>query len=816
MAGLLDLAQRTAQGTTGDPGTAYDVLWAVWNASGLGPAWQAASAAGGARGEAADRDLDAVVALFDAAARFAARLPPGSPWLFLDSLAGQEIPGDTLADRAPDGEAVRILTAHRAKGLEWDVVVVAGVQEGTWPDLRMRSSLLGMDELVDAAAGQQEPGGPGSDAAAAALISKLLDEERRLFYVAVTRARRSLTVTAVGGTDSDERPSRFLAELAGDDIEIEQVTSVGRPWLSLPALTAELRRAAADPGRPWPVRQAAAAQLARLAGSGVRGAHPRQWYALTTLSDPGPVSDGVIRLSPSQVESFTKCGLRWLLEAAAGAGAPDVLRHLGTVIHAAAVLAAHGTDEPGIGERIDEIWHHLDFGSAWYSEKQRELAHQMVTKFLAWHRRNPRELVAVEEDLRVRIGQVEITGRVDRLERDAAGGGVIVDLKTGSSRPADAELDRNPQLGVYQLAMLLGAFERFGLIEPGGAELVQIGKAGLKAEVRVQRQRALGDDANPDWAESLVETVATGHGRAGVRRHRQPGLPGLPGPLVLPGPSRRRPGDPVNYTPAQLARLLGVAEPTAEQAAVIAAPPQPLAVIAGAGSGKSETMAARLVWLVANGLVRPERVLGLTFTRKAAGELGDRVRARLDGLRRAGLRGSQADPALDGEPVVSTYHAYAARLVADHALREAMEPTLRLITPAVAWQLASRVVAGYGGPMDAVTWSPPGVTAAVLMLAGELAEHLRTPAEVTDGGGVAGGAGRAPGPAKLPGAVRKILDCQRTREQLLPMVAGYARAKADREVLDHGDQVALAARIAHRHPEVGGLGTRPLPGRAAR
>jgi DNA helicase-2/ATP-dependent DNA helicase PcrA len=258
----------------------------------------------------------------------------------------------------------------------------------------------------------------------------------------------------------------------------------------------------------------------------------------------------------------------------------------------------------------------------------------------------------------------------------------------------------------------------------------------------------------------------------------------------------------VNYTPAQLARLLGVAEPTAEQAAVIAAPPQPLAVIAGAGSGKSETMAARLVWLVANGLVRPERVLGLTFTRKAAGELGDRVRARLDGLRRVGLRGSQADPALDGEPVVSTYHAYAARLVADHALREAMEPTLRLITPAVAWQLASRVVAGYGGPMDAVTWSPPGVTAAVLMLAGELAEHLRTPAEVTDvGEWLAAQAAARPG--KLPGAVRKILDCQRTREQLLPMVAGYARAKADREVLDHGDQVALAARIAHRHPEVG-------------
>ena len=152
--------------------------------------------------------------------------------------------------------------------------------------------------------------------------------------------------------------------------------------------------------------------------------------------------------------------------------------------------------------------------------------------------------------------------------------------------------------------------------------------------------------------------------------------------------------------------------------------------------------------------------------------------------------------------MVSTYHAYAARLVADHALREALEPTLRLITPAVAWQIAARVVSGYGGPMDAVTWSPPAVTAAVLMLAGELAEHLRSADEVTGvGDWLEEQAAALPG--KLPSAVRKILDCQRAREQLLPMVAGYARAKAGREVIDHGDQVAIAARIAVRHPEVG-------------
>jgi superfamily I DNA/RNA helicase/RecB family exonuclease len=511
VAELLALARQVAAG-----GSAHDVLWAVWDASGLAAQWQQASAAGGSRGAAADADLDAMVALFDAAARFTARLPQGSPRLFLDSLAGQEIAGDTLAQRAPQGDAVAILTAHRAKGLEWDLVVVAGVQEGTWPDVRVRGSLLGMDDLVDSIAadrGLAGTGGPepvAADAAAAALAAKLLDEERRLFYVAITRARRALVVTATGGEDSEERPSRFLAELAGDEVDVQNVTGAGQRWLSLGALTADLRRAAADRNRPGPVRRAAAAQLARMAAAGVRGASPRQWYALTELSGPGPVFDSGVRLSPSQVESFTKCGLRWLLESAAGVNSPSVLRHFGIVIHAAAALAAEGAADGDISKRIDEIWHHLDFGSPWYAAKQRDQAERMVRRFLDWHAGNPRQLVAVEEELRVRVGDVEITGRVDRLERDADGTAVVVDLKTGSSKPRDDELDRNPQLGVYQLAVLLGAFEELGLAEPGGAELVQVGQAGLAARARIQRQRPLTSDPEPGWAQDLVETVAAG------------------------------------------------------------------------------------------------------------------------------------------------------------------------------------------------------------------------------------------------------------------------------------------------------------------
>jgi ATP-dependent DNA helicase UvrD/PcrA len=273
-------------------------------------------------------------------------------------------------------------------------------------------------------------------------------------------------------------------------------------------------------------------------------------------------------------------------------------------------------------------------------------------------------------------------------------------------------------------------------------------------------------------------------------------------------------GQQPRFTPAQLARLLGLAEPTAEQSAVIGAPLAPLAVIAGAGSGKSETIASRLVWLVANGHVRPERVLGLTFTRKAAAELARRVRARLEGLRQVGLAEPVAGPRsalrpevsegadLAGDPVIATYHSYAARLIADHALREALEPTMRLITPAVAWQLAARVVAAYDGPMDAVDWAPVTVTAAVVELSAELAEHLRGPDDV-----LAAGEWLRRRFDELPPGRRTraegVMKSQRVREQLLPLVRAYAEAKAEREVIDYGDQMALAARISMAHPEVG-------------
>lgn len=253
--------------------------------------------------------------------------------------------------------------------------------------------------------------------------------------------------------------------------------------------------------------------------------------------------------------------------------------------------------------------------------------------------------------------------------------------------------------------------------------------------------------------------------------------------------------------PGQLKELLGIPF-TPEQTACITAPPAPQVIVAGAGSGKTTVMAARVVWLVGTGQVAPEQVLGLTFTNKAAGELAERVRKAL-------VRAGVTDPdAIDpdhppGEPRISTYHAFAGQLLTDHGLRIGLEPTARLLADATRFQLAARVLREAPGPYPSLVKTLPALVSDLLALDAELAEHLVRPAKLSaydtellrilDG-------------AKLSNAeLRKAPEAALARGELLDLVGRYRDAKSARDLLDFGDQIALSAELALTRPEVGGI-----------
>ncbi|MBT2386603.1 UvrD-helicase domain-containing protein [Streptomyces sp. ISL-11] len=253
--------------------------------------------------------------------------------------------------------------------------------------------------------------------------------------------------------------------------------------------------------------------------------------------------------------------------------------------------------------------------------------------------------------------------------------------------------------------------------------------------------------------------------------------------------------------PEQLKELLGIPF-TPEQTACITAPPAPQVIVAGAGSGKTTVMAARVVWLVGTGQVAPEQVLGLTFTNKAAGELSERVRKALVEAGVTDPEGPAADPdRAPGEPQISTYHAFAGRLLKEHGLRIGLEPGSRLLADATRYQLAARVLRGSPGPYPSLTRSFGDLVPDLLALDGELAEHLVTAADLRahDTGLLTALEG-----ARLSNAdLRKVPEAARARLELLELVEAYRAAKAERDLLDFGDQIARSAELARTRPEVG-------------
>jgi superfamily I DNA/RNA helicase/RecB family exonuclease len=506
--GPLAVARVLAAGreAAGEPGaTAQTVLWAVWAATGLAERWSAAALTGGPAGLRADRDLDAVLALFRAAETFVDRMPGAPVAAFVDYLASQDLPADSLAASAQGAGAVEALTPPGAAGREWDVVVVAGVQDGVWPDLRLRDSLLGSQALVELIAGRSEDG----RVVGAEARRQVLTDELRAFAVAVSRARRRLLVTAV--EDTEEAPSVFCDLVSPRDDGGEgpdpRRVPVGPP-LDLRGVVAaarsELVRAAALSASGT---QPAAGLLADLSAAGVAEAEPSTWYGVAGVSSEVPLwgAQDTVTVSPSKVETVTTCALRWAFEAAGGTRPDDTHQTLGTLLHSIAQSHPQGslTD---LKKELDRRWPELALPDGWPSLQLRKRAERMVER-LADYLAGSGEPLLVEADFDLQVGRARLRGQVDRVEDAGEGAVTVADLKTGKSAASKDKAAENPQLGAYQLAVDQGALDLPEGTVSKGASLVYVGTETVSASVRNQPALISDPDGN-SWARDTVEGAA--------------------------------------------------------------------------------------------------------------------------------------------------------------------------------------------------------------------------------------------------------------------------------------------------------------------
>lgn len=504
-------------------------LWAIWQTSGLQRRWVAASRGRGAAAAAADQDLDSVVALFEAAGAYVDRLPGATAAGFVEYVVEQELPVRSSAPAA-ERDAVEVISAHAAAGREWSVVAVCGVQENLWPSLRPRGSILGIDELFDLT-------GPNAAAAGGTTVlsrtAPLLAEERRLFLIACGRARDSLLITAVqsAGGDADAVVSRFLNDLpvAPNDPDDRKMPASVTPGtrrrgrlLAEGALVAELRAAVGNPDVPTERRERAARSLARLARAGVPGAHPDEWYGVAEVSTTEPLwqeSDGPVRLSPSTVDMLVVCPLRWLLERNGGSDVGSAPAAIGTLVHDLAEQVADGADPERIRALIDEKWQAIEYDSPWLADRERERVAAMVETFRTWLRATRSELTEVGHEVRVdgvlpadeRSPAIRLTGRIDRLERDALGRPVVIDLKTGKNPITREDAAVHPQLATYQLAVAEGLVPTVPAEQPGGGRLVYLAKSA-KTGATERVQGGLDAEELADWREAVGEAALATRG----------------------------------------------------------------------------------------------------------------------------------------------------------------------------------------------------------------------------------------------------------------------------------------------------------------
>lgn len=460
--------------------TAHELLWEAWDGVDGDRVWGAAAAGTGPAAAQAGRELDAVVELFQAAKRHGERGDGTSAAVFLRGVLDSDVAEDRLQS-VGDADLVQILTPAGALGTEFDTVVVAGVQDGVWPNLRSRGSLL---ETWRLAATDVEGATEAVDRRRA-----LLHDELRLFARACSRARRVLVVTAVD--DDDTGPSALFELLPALSPWAQTAARGAEHPLTLRGLVARHRRTLTEERVGGAARENAAAQLALLADAGVAGAAPDEWFGVRAVTSTAPLRDlsrEDVRVSPSRLDALEECELDWVI-ADLGADAGGTTAGVGTIVHAAMEQAA-GIDEDALWDVVAGRWSELDFESAWRDRAEQARARELVRRLSLYLRRfeaSGGALIGAEPHFEVSIplddapppaegeqphGAV-LSGYIDRVERTAGGEVVIVDLKTGKREPqTDAKVADNPQLAAYQLALEDGAIPAAAGLTSGGAKLL--------------------------------------------------------------------------------------------------------------------------------------------------------------------------------------------------------------------------------------------------------------------------------------------------------------------------------------------------------
>jgi ATP-dependent exoDNAse (exonuclease V) beta subunit len=483
-------------------GDISDLLWTVWSnaknyeGEAISQSWRDAALAGGVNGAIADANLDAVIQLFEVARRFTERMPGAKPQLFINQLLGEKILSDAITATAQRNEVVKVLTVHSAKGQQWQFVALAGMQEGVWPNLKQRGSLLGSERLVEIF----RHGISNPQALDAISASGLQEDEARLLNVATTRATDKLLITAV--QQEDNEPSRYFVKFAGEDIEFTQPQRA----ITQTALVAELRKILSNADDPTQ-QQFAARALKTLAENGARNADPKNWLGTLSISDESPVvqADEQLRISPSYLESFDQCGVKWMLERSGGRDSDSTAQVLGSAIH---VLAAQFKEDPKLTvdqlqDRLKGAWSLIDMNQGWIKDYEYRRASTMLHKFFIWQVSNKNKLVDVERRFEFQLGSAKVTGSIDRLELTAENKFYIVDLKTGQSAISVEDAKKNKQLQVYQLAVVENGFEpKLQTNQVAGAELLFVGDQKTKTASTRQQQEIDADLVRSELIDS--------------------------------------------------------------------------------------------------------------------------------------------------------------------------------------------------------------------------------------------------------------------------------------------------------------------------